>query len=51
MIDLFQFCDKCNTERNFDPNTWKCKKCNCQNRSHEKNSQSVVQKHGSRKGL
>jgi hypothetical protein len=32
MITLYQYCDKCKTERNFDPETLKCKTCNKQNK-------------------
>lgn len=32
MTTLFQYCDKCKTERNFDPDTLKCKTCNNKNR-------------------
>ena len=39
MITLFQYCDHCNTERNFNPDTLKCNTCNKNNRSNEiKNS-------------
>ena len=31
MITLFQFCDHCKIERNFDPETMKCKVCNHKN--------------------
>lgn len=32
MITLYQYCDKCKTERNFDPETLKCKTCNNKNK-------------------
>jgi hypothetical protein len=32
MTALFQYCDKCKTEKNFDPETLKCKTCNKQNK-------------------
>lgn len=32
MITLYQYCNKCKTERNFDPETLKCKTCNKQNK-------------------
>ena len=35
MITLYQYCNKCKTQRNFDVKTLKCKKCNSKNRNHE----------------
>ena len=32
MITLYQYCDKCKTERNFDPETLNCKTCNKKNK-------------------
>jgi len=32
MIALYQYCDKCKTEKNFDPETLKCKTCNNKNK-------------------
>lgn len=32
MTTLYQYCDKCKTEKNFDPETLKCKTCNKQNK-------------------
>ena len=32
MKDLFMYCSFCKTERNFDPETLKCKTCNKQNK-------------------
>ena len=31
-MTLYQYCDKCKTEKNFDPDTLKCKTCNKQNK-------------------
>lgn len=31
MITLYQHCNRCKTERNFDPETLKCKTCNGKN--------------------
>lgn len=28
MTTLFQYCNHCKTEKNFDPNTMMCKVCN-----------------------
>lgn len=33
MKALYQYCNKCKTERNFDPETLKCKKCNSKNKT------------------
>lgn len=43
MTTLYQYCNACRTERNFDPETMKCKSCNkskanekdCKNSLHE----------------
>ena len=32
MITLFQYCNSCKRERNFDPETLKCKTCNKKNK-------------------
>ena len=32
MITLYKYCDKCKKERNFDPETLKCKTCNNKNK-------------------
>ena len=32
MIALYKYCDKCKSERNFDPETLKCKTCNSKNK-------------------
>ncbi len=32
MITLYQYCNKCKTERNFDVETLKCKTCNSKNK-------------------
>ena len=32
MTTLFQYCDHCKTERNFDPETLVCKTCNNKNK-------------------
>lgn len=34
MTTLFQYCNSCKTERNFDVTTLKCKTCNKQNKCH-----------------
>ena len=33
MTALFQYCDKCKTEKLFDVETLKCKTCNNKNKS------------------
>ncbi len=42
MITLYQYCDFCKTERNFDPKTMECKKCNHKSKNHEKNSKNPI---------
>ena len=37
MVTLYQYCDKCKTQRNFDVKTIRCKKCNHKNKSYEGN--------------
>lgn len=32
MTTLFQYCNHCKTEKNFDPETLKCKTCKNQNK-------------------
>lgn len=32
MTTLYQYCDHCKTERNFDPETLVCKTCNHKNK-------------------
>lgn len=32
MTSLFQYCNKCKTERNFNPLTMECLKCKCKNK-------------------
>ncbi len=33
MVTLYQYCNKCKTERNFDVETLKCKTCNSKNKT------------------
>ena len=35
MLDLFQYCDHCQTERNFNPDTLECTKCKHKARNHD----------------
>jgi hypothetical protein len=35
MLDLFQYCDNCQTERNFNPVTLECTKCKHKPRNHD----------------
>lgn len=35
MLDLFQYCDHCQTERNFNPVTLECTKCKHKPRNHD----------------
>ena len=32
IVTLYQYCDKCKTQTNFDPETLKCKTCNNKNK-------------------
>ena len=41
MICLYQYCDKCKTEKNFDPVTIKC--LTCIKKKNEKNNQKDLQ--------
>lgn len=41
MITLYQYCNTCKTERNFDPEMVKCKTCN-KSKTNEKSSQNSV---------
>lgn len=38
MITLYQYCDKCHTERNFNPTTLECKTCNHKNKKNGENN-------------
>lgn len=40
MITLFQYCDHCKTEKNFNPETLICKTCN--NKNYGKKDKKVV---------
>ena len=37
MTTLYQYCDHCKTERNFDPETLKCITCNNKNHGSKSN--------------
>ena len=44
MMCLYQYCDHCKTERNFDPETLKCKTCkNTNNGSKNSNTRKPTQ--------
>lgn len=38
MITLYQYCDKCKTERNFNPESLECIVCNHKNKKNGENS-------------
>ena len=41
MITLYQYCDKCKTQRNFDVKTLRCKKCNHKNKNSARSNTEI----------